>query len=131
MAENILNIRIQLRNDISNTWVTKNPVLLQGEMGIESDTKKMKIGDGTTAWNDLGYSGVDEEAIQTIINNNKSSFTEVEAQENESDHEALVREITTPKNGDMAVVIRTFAEDKHSYTAYIYIYRISLDSNGW
>ena len=120
MAENILNIRIQLRNDISNTWVTKNPVLLQGEMGIESDTKKMKIGDGTTAWNDLDYSGVDEEAIQTIINNNKSSFTEVEAQENESDHEALVREITTPKNGDMAVVIRTFAEDKHSYTAYIY-----------
>ena len=120
MAENILNIRIQLRNDISNTWVTKNPVLLQGEMGIESDTKKMKIGDGTTAWNDLDYSGVDEEAIQTIVNNNKSSFTEVEAQENESDHEALVREITTPKNGDMAVVIRTFAEDKHSYTAYIY-----------
>ena len=120
MADNILNIRIQLRNDISNIWTTKNPILLQGEMGIEYDTKKMKIGDGTTAWNDLDYSGIDEEAIQTIVNNNKSSFTEVEAQENESDHEALVREITTPKNGDMAVVIRTFAEDKHSYTAYIY-----------
>ena len=120
MVENILNIRIQLRNDISNTWATKNPILLQGEMGIEYDTKKMKIGDGTTAWNDLDYSGIDEEAIQTIVNNNKSSFTEVEAQENESDHEALVREIATPKNGDMAVVIRTFAEDKHSYTAYIY-----------
>lgn len=120
MADNILNIRIQLRNDTAEAWATKNPVLLQGEMGIESDTKKMKIGDGTTAWNGLDYSGVDEEAIQTIVDNNKSSFTEVEPQEDESDHDALVRVITAPKNGDMAVVIRTFAENKHSYTAYVY-----------
>jgi hypothetical protein len=33
-----------------------NPVLAAGEMGLETDTKKMKIGDGATAWNSLHYS---------------------------------------------------------------------------
>ena len=48
--------RIQMRNDIASAWTTANPVLAQGEFGIESDTLKQKIGDGTTAWNSLGYS---------------------------------------------------------------------------
>ena len=48
--------RIQLRNDTASAWTLANPVLAQGEFGIESDTLKQKIGDGTTAWNDLGYS---------------------------------------------------------------------------
>ena len=48
--------RIQLRNDTASAWTLANPVLAQGELGIESDTLKQKIGDGTTAWNDLGYS---------------------------------------------------------------------------
>ena len=48
--------RIQLRNDTASAWTMANPILAQGEMGIESDTLKQKIGDGTTAWNTLGYS---------------------------------------------------------------------------
>ena len=48
--------RIQLRNDTASAWTTANPVLAQGEFGIESDTLKQKIGDGITAWNALGYS---------------------------------------------------------------------------
>lgn len=35
----------------------KNPVLLKGEVVYESDTRKHKIGDGSTAWNDLPYAG--------------------------------------------------------------------------
>ena len=38
------------------TWAEKNPLLQRGEIGAESDTLKMKIGDGITYWNDLGYS---------------------------------------------------------------------------
>lgn len=34
-----------------------NPVLLKGEVVYESDTRKHKIGDGSTAWNDLPYAG--------------------------------------------------------------------------
>lgn len=37
------------------TWTSLNPVLLAGELGIEKDTDRFKIGDGVTAWNDLPY----------------------------------------------------------------------------
>lgn len=36
-------------------WATDNTVLASGELGYESDTPLFKIGDGTTAWNPLGY----------------------------------------------------------------------------
>ncbi len=53
----VLNSRVQLRNDTAANWQSKNPVLLKGEMGIELDTEKLKVGDGATAWNDLEYFG--------------------------------------------------------------------------
>jgi len=46
---------IQLRRDTSANWGTANPTLLKGEPGFESDTNKLKIGDGSTAWNALPY----------------------------------------------------------------------------
>ena len=47
--------RIQLRRDIAANWASANPVLTQGEMGIETDTLKLKIGNGLTTWNLLAY----------------------------------------------------------------------------
>lgn len=47
--------RIQLARYTAAQWVTANPILLQGEPGWEIDTDLMKIGDGVTAWNNLGY----------------------------------------------------------------------------
>ena len=48
--------RIQLRHDTAANWTSVNPILLEGEVGIETDTRKQKVGDGTTAWNSLAYS---------------------------------------------------------------------------
>ena len=120
MADKTLNIRIQLRNDTAEKWNTENPVLLKGEMGVETDTGKTKIGNGTAHWKDLKYSGVDEDTIKGIIDKNRDNFTPVEATKEESDTQALAREITNPKKGDMAVVIRIIAGNKKSYTAYIH-----------
>lgn len=50
-----MGVRIQLRNDLATNWTTKNPILAQGEIGIESDSRKLKIGDGITTWNHLIY----------------------------------------------------------------------------
>ena len=50
-----MGVRIQLRNDLATNWVTKNPILAQGEIGIESDSRKLKIGDGINTWNHLIY----------------------------------------------------------------------------
>lgn len=47
--------RIVLRQDIGANWTTNNPVLLSGELGFETDTKRIKLGDGVKRWNDLPY----------------------------------------------------------------------------
>jgi hypothetical protein len=46
---------IQLRRDTAANWASVNPVLADGEAGIEKDTKKFKVGDGSTTWNSLLY----------------------------------------------------------------------------
>ena len=47
--------RFKLRNDTAADWTAANPVLLAGEIGVETDTRRYKIGDGTTAWVGLSY----------------------------------------------------------------------------
>ena len=47
--------KIQLRRGNSTEWSSVNPILSQGELGLELDTLLYKIGDGTTAWNSLAY----------------------------------------------------------------------------
>ncbi|MGA1296395.1 MAG: hypothetical protein ACO3X1_13880, partial [Burkholderiaceae bacterium] len=47
--------RFKLRNGTAAAWTAANPVLLAGEIGIETDTRRYKIGDGTTAWSSLSY----------------------------------------------------------------------------
>jgi len=54
--------QIQVRRSVSGpstvtgTWAQVNPILAAGEIGLETDTGKFKIGDGSTLWNALGYS---------------------------------------------------------------------------
>ena len=48
-------IKIQLRRGTAAEWTSANPVLMQGEMGVETDTLKVKIGNGSTAWATLPY----------------------------------------------------------------------------
>lgn len=48
-------LKIQLRRGTATEWTTANPVLMQGEMGVETDTLKVKLGNGTTAWSSLPY----------------------------------------------------------------------------
>ena len=59
--------RIQLRRDTAANWTAANPVLLLGEVGFETDTRKLKLGDGTTAWNSLLYvQGYDDPVFTTL-----------------------------------------------------------------
>lgn len=64
------------RGDIKAHWESANPILKQREMGIEWESKigkgqaKIKIGDGTTAWNSLDYAFVDDitkKAIESFV----------------------------------------------------------------
>jgi len=46
---------IQIKRGTASSWTSANTVLANGEMGFETDTKKMKVGDGSTAWTSLSY----------------------------------------------------------------------------
>ena len=50
---------IKLRRGTAAEWTTNNPILAAGEMGIETDTRKFKFGDGTTPWNTLAYASAE------------------------------------------------------------------------
>jgi hypothetical protein len=50
-----VQVKFQLRGDTAANWASVNPVLLNNELGLETDTKKLKVGNGSTAWNSLAY----------------------------------------------------------------------------
>lgn len=50
--------KIQLRRGTAAQWTAANPILADGEVGIVTDEDTLKVGDGTTAWNSLAYSGM-------------------------------------------------------------------------
>ena len=61
--------QIQLRRGTASAWSTVNPILVEGEVGLESDTNKMKVGNGSTAWNSLAYAT----ATPTEVNSKAST----------------------------------------------------------
>ena len=96
MAKTELKTTILLRNDKARAWSSVNPTLSKGEIGVETDTNKMKIGDGSTQWNSLKYFGGTENSYQDNI---------------EEDGKAI---------GDIAVVKTLISEGKYSYTSYVW-----------
>jgi histidine ammonia-lyase len=62
-------VKIQSRRDTAAAWTSANPVLAQGELGLETDTTYYKIGDGSTAWNSLAYGSI----VGTLANNSVTS----------------------------------------------------------
>ena len=55
MAAAEIKVRMQQRRDTAANWASANPVLLNGELGYETNTGYYKLGNGTTAWNGLSY----------------------------------------------------------------------------
>lgn len=58
----------QLRRGTAAEWTAANPILLDGELGWEKDTKRFKVGDGTSTWTALAYGGIkgDTGAASTV-----------------------------------------------------------------
>ena len=52
------NIQLQFRRGANTEWASANPTLAAGELGLETGTGQFKIGNGSTAWNSLGYGGI-------------------------------------------------------------------------
>ena len=54
MADKI-PIRVQHRRKSASSWRSSSEILLAGELGVESDTGKVKVGDGTSRFSSLQY----------------------------------------------------------------------------
>lgn len=67
MAKKIIQAQMQQRRDTAAQWAAKNPVLLDGELGVVTDNpNSYKMGDGVTAWNDLPLRGFDGNIVQEL-----------------------------------------------------------------
>lgn len=119
MATKTLKTTIIMRNDAAATWTSKNPILSKGEFGVEHDTNKFKIGNGTTAWVDLPYAGADQSVIENIISANRDSCSYVDLTAEQEDSDGLAT-IANPKQGDTAIVRKAIDDTHKSYTAYVY-----------
>lgn len=107
-----LNTRIQLRHDVKANWDDNSSVVLKaGEVGIETDTSKMKVGDGVKTWDELKYAGGDAAQNFDVVPENE-----------ETDVAAITRVVGAAELhvGDTAIVKRVISGDKTSYTAYVY-----------
>ena len=62
-------VRIQVRRGTATQWSTTNPTLAAGEIGLETDTLKFKVGNGSSAWNSISsYANVVPGDLNTTLN---------------------------------------------------------------
>jgi len=59
---------IKFKRGLSVSWETQNPILAAGEAGVEIDTGQLKVGDGSTPWNSLPYTGTGAIALDSHVN---------------------------------------------------------------
>lgn len=67
MANTTLNTRIILKGDTRENWLASTLIPLKNELCIESDTHKLKIGDGTNTYSSLSYVNLTPEEISALI----------------------------------------------------------------
>jgi hypothetical protein len=79
-----MTTRFQVRRDTASNWSTANPILAPGEPGLETDTAKVKYGDGLTAWNSLAYSGAAfPNGMQGIVTSGAPNLTNTNPETNQ------------------------------------------------
>jgi hypothetical protein len=61
-------VKMAQRRDTAANWTSANPTLLAGEIGIESDTNKIKLGTGSTSWTSLSYTPWSQVSAYPLVN---------------------------------------------------------------
>lgn len=88
-----MSVQIQLRRGTALQWSASNPILAIGEMAVELDTSRFKIGNGVDHWNDLPYGlaagggGYKSETFildSTMISNKQVNLSVINAEPSET-----------------------------------------------
>lgn len=122
-----VQVRYALRRGTAKAWSDANPILNEGEPGIELDTRKVKYGDGVTAWNDLQYAGaeLDENAVEELISANRDhlyKYTRTDLSQSDADaiKAALAEAEAEAVQGDICVITTTVGADTYEQSAFMY-----------
>ena len=67
MANTTLKVRNRIATKTTTEWETENPILLKGEMGYDSTSKRYKIGDGVNNWKNLEYTTINGKSKLTLF----------------------------------------------------------------
>ena len=97
-------VYIKIRRDTAANWNANNPILKLGEIGCDMTAKRLKVGDGSTAWNNLSWIG--PEVIDDLITGGSDKALSAEQgkelKQKISDLEASIAEIIS--SGGVPVV---------------------------
>ena len=80
MAESEILVRLCNKTDTRINWETNNPILKCGEIGYDTDTKQIKIGDGINTWSNLDYIPLSSDLILSKEASGTNIYTENGAQ---------------------------------------------------
>lgn len=94
--------RVQFRRDTKARWSEVNPILMEGEIGLEIDTNNIKMGDGVHAWNELEY-GVGIENITSEVG--------------DSENIAASQKLVTDKFSDLSSEVKPLITAKGAITS--------------
>ena len=125
MATNSVKVTLQIRHDTASNWLTRNPVLAQGEYGLETDTYLLKIGDGVLDWEHLPYLNkldasyfkhISEDGSITLSDDFKDKIAALEAAAGQAIEHLT---ITDPPVEDTDAVNKKYVDDKVAEVAGI------------
>ena len=91
--------QIQLRRDTAANWTSADPTMAQAELGFETDSGKLKIGDGSTAWTSLLYLPVDTDGQLYLLDGKKLYLgTGLDGEIYSSSDDLYIRNVTSDKD---------------------------------
>lgn len=111
--------QIQIRRDTAANWTSNDSTLAIGEWGYETDTRQLKIGDGSTAWTSLPYWGVGGSGDTFEISATKNSINTNNIYLSAGDTPTNVSPFVLPFNCTL-IAISAATEGAESWTAEIH-----------
>lgn len=100
---------IQLLRAAASVFTSGNPTLAAGQPAFETDTRKIKVGDGSTAWNSLGYLSADAVASWASITGKPSTFAP-------SEHDHAIADVTGLQSAlDGKQASGSYADTSHTH----------------
>jgi hypothetical protein len=114
-----MTTRIKLRRDTAANWLDANPILAAGEPGLETDTGKIKYGDGETAYADLPHAGGDtlnDDGSISIITGSTEHWVATQRRENEDSEGCSLR---YDSEGNLYTLVRSFINNEDESFAVI------------